>query len=71
MTSRRDFLKRAGLITAAFATPALNVQGEETPQRKMNLKNAKVAVDARWDVIVVGGGPGGCTAAISAAREGA
>lgn len=71
MTSRRDFLKRAGLITAAFATPALNVQGEETPQRKMNLKNAKVAVDDRWDVIVVGGGPGGCTAAISAAREGA
>ena len=37
----------------------------------MNLKNAKVAVDDRWDVIVVGGGPGGCTAAISAAREGA
>ena len=71
MTSRRDFLKRAGLITAAFAAPALNAQGEETPQRKMNLKNAKVAVDDRWDVIVVGGGPGGCTAAISAAREGA
>ena len=70
MTSRRDFLKRAGLITAAFAAPALNAQGEEMPQRKMNLKNAKVAVDDRWDVIVVGGGPGGCTAAISAAREG-
>ena len=37
MTSRRDFLKRAGLITAAFAAPALNAQGEEMPQRKMNL----------------------------------
>ena len=71
MTSRRDFFKRAGLITAAFAAPAFNAQGEETPRRKMNLKNAKVAVDDRWDVIVVGGGPGGCTAAISAAREGA
>ena len=25
MTSRRDFLKKAGLISAAFAVPALNV----------------------------------------------
>jgi hypothetical protein len=28
-------------------------------------------VDARWDVIVVGGGPAGCTAAAAAARAGA
>ena len=28
-------------------------------------------MDDRWDVIVIGGGPAGCTAAISAAREGA
>ena len=28
MTSRRDFLKKAGLISAAFAVPALNVNGK-------------------------------------------
>ena len=70
MTSRRDFLKKAGLISAAFAVPALNVNGNTT-QSKMRLKNTKIAVDDRWDVIVIGGGPAGCTAAISAAREGA
>lgn len=70
MTSRRDFLKKAGLITAAFTVPALNVHGG-TSQSKTRLKNTKIAVDDRWDVVVVGGGPAGCTAAISAAREGA
>ncbi|MCK5805544.1 MAG: FAD-dependent oxidoreductase [Lentisphaeria bacterium] len=30
-----------------------------------------VALDDSWDVIVVGGGPSGCTAATAAAREGA
>lgn len=71
MTSRRDFLKKAGLLSAAFAVPALDVQGETTAQSKMRLKNTKIAVDDQWDVIVVGGGPAGCSAAISAAREGA
>lgn len=68
MTSRRDFLKKAGLLSAAFAVPALNVNGD-TLQSKIRLKNTKIAVDDRWDVIVIGGGPGGCTAAISAARK--
>ena len=30
----------------------------------------EIPLDDRWDVIIVGGGPAGCTAAISAAREG-
>lgn len=38
---------------------------------KLKLTNNKVAVSGTWDVIVVGGGPSGCTAAIAAAREGA
>ena len=70
MTSRREFLKKAGLLTAAFTVPTLNTKGETT-QSRLSLKNTKIAVDDRWDVIVVGGGPGGCAAAISAAREGA
>jgi len=33
--------------------------------------NSAIPLDDSWDVIVVGGGPTGCTAAASAAREGA
>lgn len=40
-----------------------------TTQSKIRLKNTKIAVDDRWDVIVISGGPAGCAAAISAARE--
>jgi len=35
------------------------------------LRERKIALDDSWDVIVVGGGPAGCTAAAAAAREGA
>lgn len=35
------------------------------------LKQRSIPLVGSWDVIVVGGGPSGCTAAISAAREGA
>jgi len=35
------------------------------------LKERKLTLDDSWDVIVVGGGPAGCTAATAAAREGA
>jgi hypothetical protein len=35
------------------------------------LKERAVPLDDSWDVIVVGGGPAGCTAAAAAAREGA
>lgn len=72
MTSRRDFLKKAGLMTAAFAAPALDrYAAAAAAEPGMRLKNNKIAADDSWDVIVVGGGPAGCTAAISAAREGA
>jgi len=35
------------------------------------LKERTISLDDSWDVIVVGGGPAGCTAATAAAREGA
>ena len=35
------------------------------------LKKRQIPLDDSWDVIVVGGGPAGCTAATAAAREGA
>lgn len=67
MISRRDFLKRGGALAAAFALPSINVQGETALLKK----GSRIPLDSTWDVIVVGGGPAGCTAAISAAREGA
>jgi hypothetical protein len=41
------------------------------PTQAYSLSIRSVPLDDSWDVIVVGGGPAGCTAAIAAAREGA
>ena len=38
---------------------------------KYNIAKMGIPVIGSWDVIVIGGGPAGCTAAASAAREGA
>jgi ribulose 1,5-bisphosphate synthetase/thiazole synthase len=66
-------MKTAGIMaavatTSAFATNVETVAGED---KTLSFKKRKIRVDDSWDVIVVGGGPGGCTAAIAAAREGA
>lgn len=39
--------------------------------KSYSLKSRGIPLDDRWDVIVAGGGPAGCTAAAAAAREGA
>ena len=71
MSSRRDFIKTAGTLAVASAIPAMGGAQAATKGNQVSLKGRKVTVDSEWDVIVVGGGPAGCTAAISAAREGA
>ena len=64
------------MAVAAAVAPDL-LAGELSGERRfkdgesVRLKQSKVRLDSSWDVIVVGGGPGGCTAAIAAAREGA
>ncbi len=71
MNTRRDFVKKAGMMTMAAAIPGVVSASSSNKDKGFSLKKTKITVDDQWDVIVVGGGPGGCTAAISAAREGA
>lgn len=73
MSSRRDFLKQMGVLAASAAIPSSisAMASGGAPGETTQLKNTKIALNSDWDVIVIGGGPGGCTAAISAAREGA
>ncbi len=72
MSTRRDFLKKSGLILGgglvASSLPSC-MSGESSGTTRLG--NNRIKVDSSWDVIVVGGGPGGCAAAVSAAREGA
>jgi len=39
--------------------------------RNYLMKQRSIPMDDSWDIIVIGGGPAGCTAATAAAREGA
>lgn len=69
---RRNFVKNIGLLAIASTVPSFAANVHNPSQAKSySLKKTKVHFDNQWDVIVVGGGPSGCTAAISAAREGA
>jgi len=56
-----------GLASVAIGTSF----AAENPEGAKAAKRPKITVLDEWDVIVVGGGPSGCAAAIAAAREGA
>ncbi|MFT3751717.1 MAG: FAD-dependent oxidoreductase [Paludibacter sp.] len=80
LLNRRSFIKVSGMLTLATAVPFMSSSAQTKDQIKslfpnngksLNLKKTKIQLDDQWDVIVVGGGPAGCAAAISAAREGA
>lgn len=74
-TTRRTFLKELGMLSAAMMVPGMDKTlgaSAQTAQPAAGTLTLPVQnASDQWDVIVVGGGPGGCTAAISAAREGA
>lgn len=69
---RRSFVKTMGVLglSSAGVTTVAASQTEATASKYMLGKRA-LPVNKEWDVIVVGGGPSGCAAAIAAAREGA
>lgn len=72
MNNRREFIKKAGMVAMAATVPGMvNSATSASKEDTLSFKKNKMTVDDQWDVIVVGGGPGGCTAAIAAAREGA
>lgn len=69
---RRDFVRMAGMLALASAIPVLTTNAQnEDKSKSLLLKNIKIQLDDQWDVIVIGGGPSGCAAAIAASREGA
>lgn len=68
--SRRGFLKTAALLAAAAAIPRGMTAGSGNRERRMKLADRKISVDDTYDIVVAGGGPAGCAAAIAAASEG-
>ena len=68
--NRRAFVKSAGMVGLAASLPLTGMASEKKQPAKQ-LGNRNIPSDDSWDVIVVGGGPSGCAAAVAAAREGA
>ena len=69
---RRKFVKKTGLLGVAASIQVAGVSACFVQNEKGYLSlQKKIPVNDRWDVIVIGGGPSGCAAAVAAAREGA
>lgn len=58
------------MVGLAASFPLTGIASEKKQQANQ-LGNWNIPYDDSWDVIVVGGGPSGCAAAVAAAREGA
>lgn len=69
--SRRDFIKKTG-VTLLAAGALSNFGALEALAKPSKMSSSKRRpIDDSWDVIIAGGGPAGCAAAIASAREGA
>lgn len=71
-SNRRKFIQTATTIALASTIPTYcSADKVEKEEKSFKVRKTKIFFDDQWEVIVVGGGPSGCTAAIAAAREGA
>lgn len=68
MSSRRKFIKQMGIFSIGSMLPFRSMA--KAKKNAIHRLEENIVVGGEWDVIVVGGGPAGCTAAIAASREG-
>ena len=66
---RRDFLKTIGLATPLMLASPVMVTGCATPKAS-TARQQKRAHEMAADLVIIGGGMGGCAAALAAARNG-
>ena len=70
--NKENLSKQAAAVMAMAAMPGRYSRLRKNERKVFRIENvSQIKVDDQWDVIIVGGGPAGCTAAIAAAREGA
>src|SRR6056297_3143598 len=67
-TSRKDFLIESGLIATGFMSGGFGLTGfsKQSHFSKKNMNNGELDVD----LMIIGGGTGGCAAALSACKMG-
>ena len=66
---RRSFFKRIAAAAPLAAAPALFGQGEKTSSATVRVKKSRPR-ELAADLVIIGGGVGGCAAALAAARNG-